>query len=56
MSTPENVLDFIGRLLMSIIFAIVGIQQALNAMAGGMLVLCARGPGDWSVDSRKAAA
>jgi putative oxidoreductase len=129
MSTPENLLDFIGRLLMSIIFAVVGVQQALNieatqaymnlhgvlspllpvaivleivgavaivlgygtrlfafllagfsiltavlfhddftdpmelelfvrdfAMAGGMLVLCARGPGDWSVDARKAAA
>jgi uncharacterized membrane protein YphA (DoxX/SURF4 family) len=26
------------------------------ALAGGMLVLCARGPGDWSLDARTAAA
>jgi putative oxidoreductase len=129
MSTPENLLDFVGRLLMSVIFVVVGVQQALNveatraymnlhgvlspllpvaivlelvgavaivlgygtrifafllagfailtavlfhdefsnpmelelfvrdiALAGGMLVLCAHGPGDWSVDARKAAA
>jgi putative oxidoreductase len=129
MSTPENLLDFIGRLLMSLIFVVVGVQQALNfeateaymslhgvlspllpvvivleivgaiaivlgywtrvfafllagfsiltallfheewsnpmelglfvrdiALAGGMLVLCARGPGDWSLDARTAAA
>jgi putative oxidoreductase len=26
------------------------------ALAGGMLVLCARGPGDWTLDARGAAA
>ena len=129
MSTPENLLDFLGRLMMSLIFVVVGIQQALNpetvraymdlhgvmsaflpvaiileiagavaivtgywtrifafllagfsimtaflfhadfadpaefelfmrdvALAGGMLVLCARGPSDWTVDARRAAA
>lgn len=85
---------------MSVIFAVVGLQQALNfaatqaylnlhdvlspflpvaiglelagavaivlgywtrlfvrdiAMAGGMLVLCARGSGDWSLDARRLA-
>jgi putative oxidoreductase len=129
MSTPENLLDFVGRLMMSAIFLVVGMQQALNlettraymdmhgvmsaflpvaiilevagaiaivigyrtrifafllagfstmtavlfhaevgnpaefglfvrdlALAGGMLVLCARGPGDWTLDARGAAA
>ena len=128
MSTPENLLDFVGRLMMSAIFLVVGTQQALNlestraymdmhgvmsaflpiaimlelagaiaivvgyrtrifafllagfsimtavlfhaeladaaefglfvrdlALAGGMLVLCARGPGDWTLDARGAA-
>lgn len=129
MSTPENLLDFLGRLMMSLIFVVVGIQQASNpetvrahmdlhgvmsallpvaiilqiagaiaivcgywtrifafllagfsimtaflfhvdfadpaefelfmrdvALAGGMLVLCARGPSDWTFDARRAAA
>jgi putative oxidoreductase len=129
MSTPENLLDFVGRLLMSVIFVVVGLQQALNleatrafmdlhgvlsaflpvaillelagaiaivvgyqtrlfafllagfsimtavlfhddfsdprevglfvrdlALAGGMFVLCARGPGDWALDARAALA
>lgn len=129
MSTPENLLDFVGRLMMSAIFLVVGAQQALNlettraymdlhgvmsaflpvaimlelagaiaiiigyqtrvfafllagfsimtavlfhaeladaaefglfvrdlALAGGMLVLCARGPGDWTLDARGAGA
>jgi putative oxidoreductase len=128
MSTPENLLDFVGRLMMSAIFIAVGTQQALNlettraymdlhgvmsaflpvaillevagavaivtgyqtrlfaillagfsvmtavlfhgnvadpaefelfvrdiALAGGMLVLCARGPGDWTLDARRTA-
>jgi putative oxidoreductase len=127
-STPENLLDFVGRLMMSAIFIAVGTQQALNlettraymdlhgvmsaflpvaillevagavaivtgyqtrlfaillagfsvmtavlfhgnvadpaefelfvrdiALAGGMLVLCARGPGDWTLDARRTA-
>ena len=127
MITPENLLDFVGRLMMSVIFLVVGTQQALNlettrtymdmhgvmsaflpatillelagavaivtgyktrvfafllagfstmtaflfhgnladpaqfgqfvrdlAMAGGMLVLCARGPGAWALDVRRA--
>lgn len=127
MSSPENLLDFVGRLMMSAIFIIVGTQQALSlettraymdmhgvmsaflpvaillelagavaiitgyktrvfafllagfsvmtaflfhgnladpaqlglfvrdlALAGGMLVLCARGPGAWALDVRRA--
>lgn len=126
MSTPENLLDFFGRLMMSLIFVVVGLQQALDlettraymdlhgvmsaflpvaiilelagavaivtgywtrlfafllagfsvmaavlfhadfadpaeielfmrdiALAGGMLVLCARGPGEWTIDARR---
>ncbi len=129
MSTPENLLDFVGRMLMSAIFVVMGLQKLFHyedtqaymslhgvlsallpvvialelvgalalilgywtrvfafllaafsictallfhdslsdpvqlglfvrnfAMAGGMLVLCARGPGDWAIDSRSAAA
>jgi putative oxidoreductase len=129
MSTPENLLDLIGRILMSAIFVVVGLQQMLNleatraymdlhgvlsaflpvaialellgavaiilgywtrifafllaafsiataflfhddlanlmelelflrdiAMAGGMLVLCAHTPGEWSLDARRGTA